>query len=60
MSELVANCDGELKGEVTQMAAHYEHRLQLGNKPIFHLEAFIAKFMSIFKRFLEEGLASMY
>ena len=53
------NCDGELKAEVTQMAAYYEHRLQLGNKPIFHLEAFIAKFMSIYKRFLEEGLASM-
>ena len=42
------------------MAAFYEHRLQLGNKAIFHLEAFVAKFMSIFKRFLEEGLAGMF
>jgi len=33
-------------------AAFYEHRLQLGSKPIFHLEAFVAKFMSIYKRFL--------
>ena len=59
LSELVTNCDGALKAEVTQMAAYYEHRLQLGNKAIFHLEAFVAKFMSIYKRFLEEGLADM-
>jgi replication factor C subunit 3/5 len=59
LSELVVNCDGELKAEVTQMAAYYEHRLQLGSKPIFHIEAFIAKFMSIYKRFLEEGLACL-
>ena len=54
------NCDGEMKAEVTQMAAFYEHRLQLGSKPIFHMEAFIAKFMSIYKRFLEEGLSAMF
>lgn len=59
MSELVSNCDGALKAEVTQMAAYYEHRMQLGSKPIFHLEAFTAKFMSIYKRFLEEGFADL-
>lgn len=53
------NCDGQLKAEVTAMAASYEHRLQLGNKAIFHIEAFIAKFMSIYKRFLEEGISAM-
>ena len=57
--ELVASCDGALKAEVTQLAAHYEHQLQLGSKAIFHLEAFTAKFMSIYKKFLEEGLADM-
>ncbi|XP_062503150.1 replication factor C subunit 3-like [Corticium candelabrum] len=56
---LVVNCDGQLKAEVTAMAATYEHRLQLGNKAIFHIEAFIAKFMSIYKRFLEEGISGM-
>ena len=60
LSELVVSCDGELKAEVTQMASHYEHQLQLGSKAIFHLEAFTAKFMSIYKRFLEEGLADMF
>ena len=56
----MTNCDGELKAEVTQMAAYYEHRLQLGSKVIFHLEAFVAKFMSIYKRFIEEGFAGMF
>jgi replication factor C subunit 3/5 len=30
--------------------------MQMGQKPIFHLEAFVAKFMAVYKRFLEEGV----
>ena len=60
ISELISNCDGTLKAEVTQLAAHYEHRIQLGSKAIYHLEAFVAKFMSIYKRFLEEGMADFF
>jgi len=60
LKELIKNCDGTLKSEVTQLAAYYEHRLQLGTKPIYHLEAFTAKFMSIYKRFVEEGMADMF
>lgn len=60
LAELVKNCDGSLKSELTQLAAHYEHRLQLGTKAIYHLEAFVAKFMSIYKRFFEEGMAGMF
>lgn len=56
LQELLVNCDGQLKAEVTQIAAHYEHRLQLGQKPIYHLEAFVVKFMAIYKRFLEDGV----
>ncbi|XP_070553436.1 replication factor C subunit 3-like [Ptychodera flava] len=59
LAELVLNCDGQLKAEVTQMAAFYEHRIQQGAKSIYHLEAFVAKFMSIYKRFMEEGMAAM-
>lgn len=33
-------------------AAFYEHRMVTGSKEIFHLEAFVAKFMSIYKQFL--------
>ena len=36
----------------TRRAAEYEHRLHIGSKAIYHLEAFVAKFMSTYKRFL--------
>lgn len=54
--ELVKNCDGELRTEVTHLAAQYEHRLTQGNKSIYHLEAFVAKFMSIYMKFVEETM----
>ncbi|EDO40823.1 predicted protein [Nematostella vectensis] len=60
LKELLTNCDGTLKAEVTNLAAFYEHRILLGSKAIYHLEAFVAKFMSIYKRFLEEGMADMF
>jgi replication factor C subunit 3/5 len=37
------------KHEVVHWAAHYEHRLQMGQKELFHIEAFIAKVMSVIK-----------
>lgn len=39
--------DESLKPEVVRWAANYDHRLKLGNKPIYHLEAFVAKVMFI-------------
>lgn len=59
LTELLNNCDGQLKAEVAHVAAHYEHRLQLGNKAIYHLEAFVAKFMAMYKKFMEDGLDGM-
>jgi len=41
--ELMRNLDDSLKLEVTEWAAFYEHRIAMGSKEIFHLEAFIAK-----------------
>ncbi|KAJ1961645.1 Replication factor C (RF-C) subunit [Dipsacomyces acuminosporus] len=52
--QLVDGVDQELKAEVVRQAAFYEHRLQSGQKAIIHLEAFMAKFMSIYKRHLME------
>ncbi|CAM8891730.1 unnamed protein product [Rhodiola kirilowii] len=52
--ELLRKLDAELKHEVCHWAAYYEHRMRLGQKAIFHIEAFIAKFMSIYKSFLIE------
>ncbi|CAN1263859.1 Replication factor C subunit 3 [Linum perenne] len=50
--ELLRKLDEELKHEVCHWAAYYEHRMRQGQKAIFHLEAFVAKFMSIYKAFL--------
>ncbi len=36
--------------QVTLYAAQFEHRLQQGSKPIFHLEAFLARVMSEYKQ----------
>ncbi|KAJ4461077.1 putative Replication factor C subunit 3 [Paratrimastix pyriformis] len=50
-NELLRKCDSELRAEVAHWAAFFEHRLQQGTKPIVHLEAFLAKFMAIYKRY---------
>jgi replication factor C subunit 3/5 len=46
--------DDTLKREVIEWAAFYEHRISMGSKEIFHLEAFIAKYMAMYKRYLTE------
>ena len=56
VDELTTSCDGTLKTEVVQLAARHEHSMQLGSKPIFHLEAFVAKFMSVYKAFIDEAM----
>ena len=52
--ELLKKLDDELKHKAVQKAALFEHRLQEGQKPIFHLEAFVARFMSEYKTYLIE------
>ncbi|KHO01997.1 activator 1 38 kDa subunit [Metarhizium album ARSEF 1941] len=50
--KLLALIDDGLKGEVIQWSAFYEHRIKTGTKVIFHLEAFVAKFMRILEMYL--------
>eukprot|EP00055_Hartaetosiga_balthica_P015969 m.98380 g.98380 ORF g.98380 m.98380 type:complete len:355 (+) comp9009_c0_seq1:108-1172(+) len=52
--ELITNCDTQLKVSVISCAAEFEFRLRAGQKEIFHLEAFVAKFMSLYKKYLLE------
>lgn len=49
---LIAKVDDTLKAEVIKWSAFYEHRIHLGSKVIFHLEAFVAKFLRILESFL--------
>lgn len=50
--DLLVRLDDELKYKVIEWAAFFEHRMNCGSKPIYHLEAFVAKFMNIYKTFL--------
>ncbi|KAI4260161.1 MAG: hypothetical protein LQ352_000426 [Teloschistes flavicans] len=50
--QLISRVDDTLKADVIKWAAFYEHRLRLGSKHIFHLEAFVAKFMRVLESYL--------
>ncbi|CAL5223322.1 g5817 [Coccomyxa viridis] len=46
---LIRTLDDEVRHKCIALAAAYEHRLQEGQKAIYHLEAFVAKMMSEYK-----------
>ncbi|KAA8650744.1 replication factor C subunit 5 [Aspergillus tanneri] len=50
--KLIAKVDDALKPDVIRWSAFYEHRIKQGSKVIFHLEAFVAKFMRIYESYL--------
>ncbi|XP_029847031.2 replication factor C subunit 3 [Ixodes scapularis] len=50
-----SSCDGQLRCALVSEAARYEHRLQLGSKAVYHLEAFVARAMAMYRDFLEEA-----
>lgn len=57
LEESLKNCDLTLKAEVIKIASDLEHRMRTGSKAIFHLEAFIARFMAVYKKFMDSTLA---
>lgn len=56
---LTKSCDIDIKAEVLNFASLYEWRMQLGSKQIFHLEAFVAHFMSSYKKFMSQAADMM-
>lgn len=52
--KLIPKIDEALKSEVIKWSAIFEHRIKTGSKVIFHLEAFVAKFMRILEIYLME------
>ncbi|KAI1923992.1 Replication factor C (RF-C) subunit [Ophidiomyces ophidiicola] len=50
--KLVVKVDDILKPEIIKWSAFYEHRVKTGSKVIFHLEAFVAKFMRLLESYL--------
>lgn len=45
MLKLLPRVDAALRPAIVHAAAFCEHRIRLGSKVIFHLEAFVARFM---------------
>jgi len=58
LKELTRNCDGVMKNEVVHWASVYEHRMNKGSKQIFHLEAFVAKFMSLHMKMMDDVMGA--
>lgn len=54
---LLKRVDDQIKHEIIQEAAFYDHRMHQGSKAIFHLEAFVAKFMAIYRRWITMSFA---
>ena len=52
LKELLTKVDDGCKKELVKWAAFYEHRCKMGSKQIFHLEAFVAKYMRIYERYV--------
>jgi replication factor C subunit 3/5 len=50
--KLIPLVDDALKADVIKWSAFFEHRIRMGTKVIFHLEAFVAKFMRILEEYL--------
>lgn len=51
---LMERVSDDLKIKFIEKAACHEHRMRIGKKDIFHLEAFVANIMSIYKRHLNQ------
>mmetsp|Transcript_25473 Transcript_25473/g.44320 ORF Transcript_25473/g.44320 Transcript_25473/m.44320 type:complete len:353 (+) Transcript_25473:814-1872(+) len=49
---LISTCSGDIRYSIIEQAAKYQRQMQLGTKPIVHLEAFLARFMSLYKKHL--------
>lgn len=54
LHELLEKCDFCTRAKVVEEAAIHEHRMSQGNKAIFHLESFVAKFMYIYQKMMQE------
>lgn len=51
---LMRKIDSSLCPKVSAAAAEYESRMHQGSKPIFHLEAFVARFLCIYQDFIND------
>lgn len=50
VTELLKFGDSRTKSALLELAACYEHKMRIGSKRIIHFEAFVAKYMVVFKK----------
>lgn len=55
--DILRIADDEIGPEICKVAAKFDRNLVNGTKPIFHLEAFAARFMQIYAQFLQRQAA---
>lgn len=53
--KIIPMVDMDLKADIIKWSAFYEHRIRMGTKVIFHLEAFVAKVMRVMEEHLMIG-----
>lgn len=53
---LCLRMDDGMRHQLTHWVAHYDSQMVMGTKAIFHLEAFVIRFMAIYKRRLASAL----
>ena len=54
LEELLAVVDDDLQPSVIQWVAYYENKMKKGSKPLFHIEAMIARIMVLYKKSNED------
>lgn len=55
LEELMLLVDDEITPEIIKCAADFDHNLVRGTKPLFHLEACVARLMLIYSNFLKNN-----
>lgn len=55
-NELCKKCPSPLKPQVVSQASTYELQAKNGSKPIVHLEAFLAKFMTLYRDYVNNSM----
>jgi replication factor C subunit 3/5 len=57
--ELIRKSDDTMRHVIATEAARFEHRIHTGSKPIFHIEAFIVRFMAEFQKQMQDIMMDM-
>ena len=50
VAEILPNVEANIKAQLVELAAHYEHLMKTGSKKIYYLEAFAANFMNVYRQ----------